>query len=121
MSLVKGLYILRGNTAQPVSESPFSGDELASKDSFHFPVPNTTTLPAFPNLPPILQAGTINIADFIVPGTAFCAEWILNIADRLIQTPVVQRAHTEATSLKLVQVISMQGTVQVSRNWTSRF
>lgn len=58
-------------------------------------------------------AGTINIADFIVPGTAFCTEWILNIADRLIQTPAVQRAHTEATSLKLVQVISMQGTVQV--------
>ena len=62
MSLVKGLYILRGNTAQPVSESPFSGDELASKDSFHFPVPNTTTLPAFPNLPPILQ-GHLTLSD----------------------------------------------------------
>lgn len=47
-----------------VSESPFSGDKLGSKDSFHFPVPNTTTLPAFPNLPPALQGHLILSNDY---------------------------------------------------------
>lgn len=54
---VKGLHILsrQHSTTLECLKSFFSGDKLGSKNSFHFPVPNTTTLPAFPNLPPTLQ------------------------------------------------------------------